>query len=99
MDYTILTKTLEEKLNLTEVSAEVKEDVLTHIGDTILERTMLEIAGSLSEEEAKYATKQLEEGDIEAFMNMLQDKHPELDGRVTAISSEVIDEFIEASKE
>jgi hypothetical protein len=66
MDYSILTQTLEKRLNLTDVSQEMKEEVFIHVGDTIIERTMLTIAETLSEEEARLASKQLEEGDIEA---------------------------------
>lgn len=97
MDYSTLIQTLEEKLDLKNVSKELKEDVLIHIGDTIIERTMLVIASSLSEEEATQAMKQLKEGDIEAFMNMLKKNHPELDDTVVSMSTEVINEFIKAS--
>lgn len=97
MDYTALIQTLEEKLDLKNVSKELKEDVLIHIGDTIIERTMLVIASSLSEEEAAQAMKQLKEGDIEAFMNMLKKNHPELDETVVSMSNEVVNEFIKAS--
>jgi len=98
MDYSELTRTLEEKLNLTNVPQEVKENVFIHLGDSIIERTMLAIASSLSEDEAKLANTQLGTGDIGGFMDMLKENHPELDGTVLAITNEVIEEFLTASK-
>ncbi len=98
MDYSILIHTLEEKLNLTDVSPEIKEKVFIHLGDSIIERTMLVIAESLSEEESKLASEQLESGDVEGFMNMLKQAHPELDATVITITNEIIDEFLKASK-
>ncbi len=99
MDYQALTQTLEERLGLTDVSPEIRNDVFIHIGDSIIERTMLAIASALSEEEAKLASSQLKEGNIEGFMNMLKEKHPELDATVITITNEVIKEFLEASKQ
>lgn len=99
MNYQELAQELEEKLDLKDVSQEVKEDVITHIGDSILERTMLAIAEALTEDEATLAKKHLEEGNIELFLNLLSEKHPELDGTVVQISQDVIAEFVEASKE
>lgn len=99
MDYSELTKTLEEKLNLTDVSREIKENVFIHLGDSIIERTMLAIASSLSEEEAKTSSLQLQEGDVAGFMDMLKNNHPELDTTVVDITNEVIQEFLDARKE
>ncbi len=99
MNYQELALALEEKLDLKDVSQEVKEDVIIHIGDTIIERTMLAIAETLNEEEAALMTKYLGEGNIELFLNLLSEKHPELDDTVVKISQDVIAEFVEASKE
>ncbi len=99
MNYTELITVLEEKLDLKDVPQEVKENVFIHLGDSILERTMLAIVSSLSEEEAKLASEQLHSGDIEAFLSMIQDNHPELNTIVVTITNEVISEFVELSKE
>lgn len=93
MDYSTLTQTLEKRLNLTGVSQEMKEEVFIHVGDTIIERTMLIIAETLSEEEARLAGKQLEEGDIEAFLLMLNHNHPELEQVIVTTTNEVIEEL------
>jgi hypothetical protein len=99
MDYTELITVLEEKLDLKDVSQEVKENVFIHLGDSILERTMLAIVSSLTEEEAKSASEQLQNGDIEAFLDMIQNNHPELNTIVVTITNEVINEFLEISRE
>lgn len=99
MNYQELLQSLEEKLDLTGISQEVKENIIIHIGDSILERTMLAITESLSEDEAGLATTYLQEGDIEKFLLLLSEKHPELHNKVVAISQNVIEEFVEASKE
>ncbi len=98
MDYSTLTKILEEKLDLTDVSQEVKENTFIHLGDSIVERTMLAIASSLSEDEAKLGSTQLKEGDIGTFLDMLNENHPELNETVIKITHEVIDEFIEGAR-
>ncbi len=99
MDYKELTRTLEEKLDLTGISQEVRDTIIIHIGDSILERTMLAITASLSEDEAGLATTYLEEGDIEKFLQLINENHPELNDKVVSISQEVIAEFIKATKE
>ncbi len=99
MDYSELITVLEEKLDLKDVSQEVKENVFIHLGDSILERTMLAIVSSLTEEEAKVASEQLQNGDIEAFLDMIQNNHPELNTIVVTITNEVINEFLEISRE
>jgi hypothetical protein len=93
MDYRTLTKELEEQLHLESASPEAKEEALIHIGDTIIERTMLAIVENLTEDESEMASKHLKEGDIEGFLLMIDEKHPELHDKVVAITQEVINEF------
>lgn len=95
MDYQTLIKTLEEQLNLGDASEEAKEEALIHIGDTIIERTMLTLVESLTEDEAETATQHLKGGDIEAFLLMINTQHPELNEKVVQITNEVISEFRE----
>jgi hypothetical protein len=93
MDYSQLTQALEEKLGIIDLSQEMKEEILMHIGDTIIERSMLLIAESLSEDESKHAAALLQAGDVGRFYDFLHINHPELDALIVDVSNEVIDEF------
>ncbi len=99
MDYQALTQAVEEKLNLSDVPQEEKEEIITELGEAIIERTMLAITESLTEDEAALATSQLTEGKVEDFLNMLSEKHPELNDIVVGITNEVMEEFVEAATE
>ncbi len=94
MNYTTFIKGLEELLQISEFSDEAKEEIVTTLSQNILTRTNLAIASILTEEEAKEVNELLQAGELEGAMNLLGEKHPELDDTVVAISNEVVNEFL-----
>lgn len=94
MDYQIIIGIVEEKLNLTQAAPEMKDLILMRLGEAILERTMLAVTDTLSEEEAKQASTFLSEGKVENFLDLLSEKHPGLNDTVVTITNTVIDEFV-----
>ncbi len=94
MNYTTFIEGLEDMLQISVLPDAEKEEIITTLSQNILTRTNLAIASILSEEEAKEMNELLEGGKLEEAMNLLSDKHPELDDTVVAISKEVVDEFL-----
>ena len=93
MNYTTFIEGLEDMLQISVLPDAEKEEIITTLSQNILTRTNLAIASILSEEEAKEMNELLEGGKLEEAMNLLSDKHPELDDTVVAIIKEVVDEF------
>ncbi len=93
MDYQALNTLLEEKFNLSKATPGVRDMIIIRLGEAILERTMLAVTVMLSEEEASRASVFLSEGKVENFLDLLSEKHPELNDVVVSIANEVIDEF------
>lgn len=98
MNYLTFTQELEQKLGLTELPEEAKEMIFQKLGENILERTLLTIVGTLSEEEAGEVNAMFKEGRVEEVMNLLSEKHPELDEKIAIISNDVVREFLEGTK-
>lgn len=94
MNYTTFIEGLENMLQISDFPDEAKEEIVVTLSQNILTRTNLAIASILSEDEAKEMSELLEGGKLEEAMNLLSDKHPELDDTVVAISKEVVDEFL-----
>ena len=97
MDYSLLTTTLLQRLELKNVPKELQEEVITHIGDTILERTMLTIVGHVTDEEAATLRAYLEEGDINAFVTLVEGKQ-ELREILRKLQNDVVLEYLEGLK-
>jgi hypothetical protein len=97
MDYSVLTTTLLQKLELENLPKEIQEEVITHIGDTILERTMLMIVKHVTEEEAVTLRTHLQEGDINAFVTLIESKQ-ELHEILRRLQSDVVHEYLEGLK-
>lgn len=96
MDFTTLTQTIESKLGLSTFPQNVKDAIVVKLAENILERSHLTIAETLTEDEAGEVTAMMEGGKIEAAMNFLSEKHPEIDEKIIAISNDVVAEFLEA---
>ena len=96
MNYQTLVQELEQNLGLTELSQEAKETVFQKLGETIVERILLSITATLTEEESREATSLLKEGDLERTILFLTEKHPELDAVAISICNEVTEEFLNA---
>ncbi len=94
MNYTTFIQGLEDMLQIADFPDEAKEEIVTTLSNNILIRTNLAIASLLSEEEAQEMNELLEGGRLEETMNLLSEKHPELDDMVIAISKEVVGEFL-----
>jgi signal recognition particle GTPase len=98
MNYTTFIEGLEDMLQISDFPDEAKEEIVTTLSQNILTRTNLAIASVLSEEEAKMMNDFLEKGMLEESMNLLSEKHPELDDIVVSVSKEVVDEFLKAGE-
>jgi hypothetical protein len=96
MDFTTLTQNIEEKLDLSTYPEEVKSSIIIKLAENILERSNLAIAEALTENEAEEIASLIKHGKIEVAMNLLSEKHPELDEKIIVISNEIIAEFLEA---
>ena len=96
MDFTTLTQTIESKLELSTFPQNVRDAIVVKLAENILERTHLAVAEVLTEDEAGEVTSMMKEGKIEGVMNLLSEKHPELDEKIIAISNDVIAEFLVA---
>lgn len=94
MNYTTFIKGLEDTLQISLLPEEAREEIIATLSENILTRTNLAIASMLTEDEAEMTNKLLESGKLEEVMNLLSEKHPELDDTIVAISKEVVDEFL-----
>ncbi len=94
MNYTTFIEGLEDMLQISVLPDAEKEEIITTLSQNILTRTNLAIASILSEDEAKEMNELLEKGILEDAMNLLSEKHPELDDIVVSVSKEVVDEFL-----
>lgn len=98
MNYTTFIQGLEDMLQISELPEDARAEIITTLGENILTRTNLAIASMLTEEEARGVNELLATGKLEEVMNLLSDKHPELDDTVVAISNEVVNEFLGEEK-
>lgn len=96
MNFTTLTQTIEEKLELTTYPQNVRDAIVVKLAENILERSHLAIAEALTEDEAGIVTAMMKNGKIEDVVNFLSEKYPELDEKIVTLSNEVIAEFLEA---
>ncbi len=96
MDFATLTQTIEDRLELSAFPQNVKDAIVVKLAENILERTHLTIAEALTEDEAGEVTAMMKDGEIEEVMNLLSEKHPELDEKIVQVSNDVIAEFLEA---
>lgn len=96
MDFTTLTQTIEDRLELSAFPQNVKDAIVVKLAENILERTHLTIAETLTEDEAGDVTAMMKNGKIENVVNFLSEKHPELDEKIVQVSNDVIAEFLEA---
>ena len=98
MNYTTFVKGLEDTLQISNFPNKDKEEIVTTLSQNIIIRTNLIIASSLSEEEASIMNELLEGGKLEEAINLLSEKHSELDELVARTSKEVVDEFLAEEK-
>jgi hypothetical protein len=89
---------LKKRLMLVGLPTEIQEEVIARLGKAVIERTMLLITESLSEEEAKEVTHLQDEGKLEDVVQFISLKHPELDEEIVTITHHVVDEFLSAQE-
>lgn len=95
MNYHNLIEDLETKLSIADLPQKNKDEILLKLGQAVLERANLTIAGSLSEDEANNMVVLLQNGKLEEVVTFLSEKHPEIDEKIVAISNDVVREFLE----
>ena len=87
---------LERTLGLSGLSAEAKEEIFQRLGENIIERTLLTIAHSLTENEAKEMATLFKNGNLESAIQYLSEKHPELNDTISLVCRDVANDFINA---
>jgi hypothetical protein len=98
MNHQLFIQEVENALDLSSLSKEVRELVIKNLGENILQRTLLSIAQTLTEEDAKIVSAKLQDGKLDEVIQFLDEHHPLLNEKVVTISREVIDEFLQAQK-
>lgn len=94
MNTDLILKELAKHFNIETLPQETQETIVNRLGETILERTTLLIAETVTEEEAKHILVFQEQGDTEALLTYLYGKHPDLEKEAALIAREVINEFM-----
>lgn len=87
---------LEKKLLIEKLPDELRSEIIGRLSEAVIERTILTIVASLTEEEAQTVTELQEKGELEAAFSYISEKHPEIEVKVLTLIDEVIAEFLAA---
>lgn len=93
MNYHTLTTELEHNLGLSKLSETEKELIFQKLGDTIIERILLTIATTLTEDEAGETVALFKRGNLKEVINVITEKHPELNDTLILVCNDVARDF------
>ncbi len=93
-DYII--KEVEKRILIENLPEEARNEVVIRLGEAIIERTILTLVTSLTEDEARTVIELQENGSLEELFSYISEKHPEVEGKVLTITDDVITEFLTA---
>lgn len=93
-DYII--KEVEKRLLIENLPEEARNEVISRLSEAIIERTILTLVTSLTEDEARTVTELQENGSTEEIFSYISEKHPEIEAKVLTLTDDVIAEFLAA---
>lgn len=96
MEYENVIKEIENLLEIEDFPQETKESVALSLAENILKRTLIEMIGIMSEEEAVTFDALTKEGKTDEAMSFVSSAHPEINDIVKRVGEEVIEEFTSA---
>jgi len=96
MNQNFIIEEVEKRLLIENLPEEVRSEVITRLSEAVLERTILTLVASLTEDEARIVTELQERGAVEEIFSYISEKHPEVEAKVLTLINDVITEFLTA---